>query len=116
MRIGPTLMSLFVAFVALPSHGVESSEQPWDCVAGRATPATAKTRLSPSKVSTLAATAAKDQGVGLAKYRQTSICFNDSEQRWAVFFEAAGPEVKLGDHFLVWVREDTQAATLMWGE
>src|SRR5690349_13370225 len=98
------------------SYGAEDAGDLRACASGRAVPATAKTRLSQSKAIALASAAAKAQSINLAKYRQSSLCFDESRQQWTVFFQAAGPKIRVGDHFLVWVRDDTQATTLMWGE
>src|SRR5213075_2341381 len=94
----------------------ESSEQPWDCAVGRGSTAKGKPRLTPKEAIVVASSAAEKKGVKLGQFRQSSICFDASrgQGQWTVFFE--GRELRLGNHFLVWVRDDTGAAEYMRGE
>ena len=92
------------------------TDQPWDCVAGRGSPAKGKPRLKPGEVIALASKQAKKDGIDLSRFRQSSICFGEKQAHgeWTVFFD--GRELRPGNYFLVWVRDDTGAAKYMPGE
>jgi hypothetical protein len=64
----------------------------------------------------LASTAAKKEGLDLAKFRQSSVCFDAAQERgsWVVFFDGRQP--RPGNHFLVEVRDDSGATEVMPGQ
>lgn len=109
---------LIVPLLGTPmSNFAAGSAQPlWDCVAGRTSISKAATRLKASEAIALASTAARNQGIELSKFRQSSVCFDGSMEPglWTVFFE--GREPRLGNHFLVWVKDDTGTTKVMFGE
>ena len=102
--------------VSAPFVAAQSSDQPWDCEKGLTWASGAATRLKPTEAIAIASEAAKKNGTDLAKYRQSSVCFDVSKDRgrWTVFFD--GIEPKPGNHFLVWVRDDNGGAKIMGGE
>jgi hypothetical protein len=106
--------ALIVA-IAGPSSALpaETTEKPWDCKKGTTWVSTAKTRLSPSEAVAVASSAAKKSGTSLEKFRQTSLCFDASKNRWTVYFD--GVEPMPGNHFLVWVRDDTGSTQIKGG-
>lgn len=111
---GLLLIAALVA--ALPVSAAEPPDQPWDCVLGRAYVSKAATRLKPKEAIALASKAAKKEGLDLAKFRQSTICFDAIKTggEWTVFYD--GRELRVGNHFLVWVRDDTGATKYMHGE
>jgi len=110
---GLLLIATLVA--ALPIAAAEP-DQPWDCALGRAYASKAETHLKPKEAIALASKAAKKEGLDLAKFRQSTICFDATKTggQWTVFYD--GRELRLGNHFLVWVRDDTGATKYMHGE
>jgi len=116
MRHTAKLLFITMLGTSVPGLAAELSERPWDCVVGRTSVSKEVTRLKPSEAIALASAAAKKHGFDLAKFRQSSICFNASKGpgQWTVFFD--GREVRLGNHFLVWVRDDTGATEIMLGQ
>ena len=108
---------LSTALLVAPSvAAAEPPDQPWDCVLGRAHVSKAATRLKPKEAIALASKTAKKQGLDLAKFRQSTICFDATKKggEWTVFYD--GRELRLGNHFLVWVRDDTGGTQYMHGE
>ena len=109
---------LLFAWFASPLIGLaaEPADQPWDCAVGRGAVAKGEPRLTPKEAIALASKAARKQGINLAQFRQSSICFDASRERgqWTVFFD--GRELRPGNHFLVWVQDDSGATQYMPGE
>ena len=99
-----------------PILAAEPADQPWDCDKGLTWPSSARTRLKPSEAIAIASKAAKGQGTDLSRYRLSSICFSALKDKgsWTVFFD--GLKAQPGNHFLVWVRDDTGATIIMPGE
>ena len=76
----------------------------------------AKTNLSPAKVINLANAEAASQGYDLAKYDAPRCDYELMRKDciWTVFYE--GKEKYPGNHFQVWVNDQTSACQLMRGE
>lgn len=101
---------------SLPNLGAQPSSTPWDCALGRGSVSKVATHLKPKEAIALASRAAKKKGLDLTKFRQSSICFDATKEggEWTVFYD--GRELRIGNHFLVWVRDDTGATKYMHGE
>jgi FPC/CPF motif-containing protein YcgG len=110
------LLFITILGASLPDFAAEPSELPWDCAAGRASVSKGAKRLKVTEAIALASTAAKKKGFDLARFQQSSICFDTSKERgsWVVFFD--GREPRPGNHFLVEVRDDTGATDVMPGQ
>lgn len=108
-------LALLLTCFSCTTGPVWASESLWNCEKGRSFPSKAVTQLKLADVVALASAAAKKEGWNLAEYRHSSTCFSSRRYpEWTVFFE--GLELRPGNHFSVWVRDDTKATRIMPGE
>lgn len=79
-------------------------------------PAPAGTRLTPKDAVVLANREATRKGYNLADFEIPVVEYEgEKDKTWTVSYEGRQP-LRLGMHFLVWVRDDTGECQLMPGE
>ena len=78
--------------------------------------ADAPTRLAEAEVIRIASAAAEKKGFRLKDYKAPRVHyeFTKKDKSWTVFYD--GKVSSPGNHFLVWINDQTGAATVMPGE
>lgn len=108
-------LSAFVALAAL--YGCAEQQEPAEDVAKpKAVDRSEGTRLNPTQVATIAKDAAKNEGIQLLDYEEPEVHYEfvRKDQTWTVFF--TGKVARPGNHFSVYVEDQTGKAQVMRGE